>query len=246
VCSNSRSLLVLSCSQRKRPDPNLLPAIERYDGPTFRVLRRFLKEQPLAPLDIFILSAKFGFIPHNQPIPNYDQRMTRLRAQELQPHVIVELRDILSSQPYQKLCICMGKDYLWALDGYDILVPSTMPIKVVNGSQGKILADLHSWLYGKSPSLRQRLQTKVSNGKVHIRGIEVGMTPAQVLEKARLALKERQGDPTSYHSWYVLVDGQRVAPKWVVSQLTGLPASSFHTEEARRLLQQLGIQVCMV
>jgi len=31
-------LLILSCSQRKRPDSGLLPAIERYDGPVFRVV----------------------------------------------------------------------------------------------------------------------------------------------------------------------------------------------------------------
>jgi len=37
-------LLILSCSQRKRPDPSLLPAIERYNGPPFQVLRRYLRE----------------------------------------------------------------------------------------------------------------------------------------------------------------------------------------------------------
>jgi hypothetical protein len=240
VCSNPRSLLVLSCSQRKRSDSSLLPAIERYDGPTFRVLRRFLKEQPLAPLDIFVLSAKFGLIPHNQLIPNYDQQMTQSRARELQPHMIAELRNILTSRPYQKICFCMGKDYLQALDGYDILVSS---ITAINGSQGKILAELHTWLYGESSSLSKKLQPRATNGKSHIKGIEMSMTPAQVLEKARRALKEGQGDPTNYHSWYVLVDGQRVAPKWLVGQLFGLPVSNFATDEARRVLAKLGVEV---
>jgi hypothetical protein len=39
-------MLILACSRRKRPDEGLLPAIERYDGPAFRVLRRFLREMP--------------------------------------------------------------------------------------------------------------------------------------------------------------------------------------------------------
>ena len=39
-------MLILACSRRKRPDEGLLPAIERYDGPTFCVLRRFLREVP--------------------------------------------------------------------------------------------------------------------------------------------------------------------------------------------------------
>jgi hypothetical protein len=51
----SRQLLVLSCSQRKLPNPEPLPALERYDGPAFRVLRKFLRESPSKAqiLDIF-------------------------------------------------------------------------------------------------------------------------------------------------------------------------------------------------
>jgi len=242
---NPRSLLIVSCSQRKRSDPGLLPAIDRYDGPTFRVLRRFLKEQPSAPLDIFILSAKFGLISHNQPIPNYDQRMTPSCAQELQPSVMSELRHILSSQSYQKFCICMGKDYLLALDGYNTLISSDLSIKVVASSPGKKLAELHSWLYGKS-SQQHTSQVVASNGKAYIHGIEVVMTPTQVLDIARCALAQGQGDPTNYQSWYTLVDGQRVAPKWLVSQLTGLPVSTFQAREARNVLQRLGIGVYRV
>lgn len=50
-------LLILSCSQRKRSTSNLLPAIERYDGPAFQVLRKFLREFPLEAesLDVYIL-----------------------------------------------------------------------------------------------------------------------------------------------------------------------------------------------
>ena len=135
--SNPRSLLIMSCSQCKRTEPSLLPAIERYNGPAFRVLRRFLKEQPSKPLDIRFVSAEFGLISADHPIPNYDQRMTPLRAQELHPHLVAELRHILSSWPYQELCICMGKDYYRALHGYDAFIPTNMVITIVTGSPGK-------------------------------------------------------------------------------------------------------------
>ena len=69
------------------------------------------------------------------------------------------------------------------------------------------------------------------------------MTPAQVFDIARCALANRQGDPTNYLSWYILVDGQRLAPKWLVSQLTGLQVSTFQAREARNVLQHLGIGV---
>lgn len=75
-------LLILSCSQRKRSDPGLLPAIERYNGPAFQVLRKFLRERPddTRRLDVFIMSAAYGLIPAEYPIANYDQVMTSQRA----------------------------------------------------------------------------------------------------------------------------------------------------------------------
>jgi hypothetical protein len=243
---NLRSLLIVSCSQRKRSDPGLLPAIERYDGPTFRVLRRFLKEQSSAHLDISILSAKFGLIPANQPIPNYDQRITLSRAQELQSGVITKLREILNSKSYQEIYICMGKDYYRALDGYNTSVSSKISIKVAVGSPGKKLTQLHYWLYGISSPKHSKSQVITTKGNAYIRGIEIVMTPTQVLDIARSALAQGQEDPTNYQSWYVLVDGNRVAPKWLVSQLTGLPVSTFQSREARNVLQNLGIGVYRV
>jgi hypothetical protein len=58
-----RYLLILGCSQRKRPDSGLLPAIERYDGVNFRILQKAKREEYLPEnLDILILSAKYGLI----------------------------------------------------------------------------------------------------------------------------------------------------------------------------------------
>jgi hypothetical protein len=243
VSSELRSLLIMSCSQCKRKEPRLLPAIERYDGPTFRVLRRFLQAQPSKPLDIFIVSAKFGLISADQPIPNYDQPMTLFRAEELRPQIIAAFKHILSGQSYQELCLCVGKDYLQALDKYDTVVTSEMGITIVAGSPGKRLAELHRWLYGSSLEREQFSHQAVSNGKVHLRGIDIDITSTQVLEVARRALLEGQGNPANYYSWYIQVDGKRVAPKWLVSNLLGLPLNAFTTGDARRLLMQLGIEV---
>lgn len=236
-------LLILACSQRKRSDADLLPAIERYDGPTFRLLRCFLRKEPLAPLEIYILSGKFGLIPGDYLIPNYDQRMTKMRSRQLQPEVIAKFEDILNAKSYQKLCICLGRDYFVALDKYDILIPSGLAVRIATGSLGKKLATLHDWLYGKPPELSPSRQAAVPQGKANLKGIEVVLTPAQVLDVARQALAEGKGNPASYQSWYVLVGDRRVSPKWVVSLLTGLPVSDFHSSAARRMLQQLGVEI---
>lgn len=51
--SESRNLLIVACSKRKRLDSSLLPAIERYDGSTFRTIRRFLRLKPSEVPDIY-------------------------------------------------------------------------------------------------------------------------------------------------------------------------------------------------
>ena len=63
------------------------------------------------------------------------------------------------------------------------------------------------------------------------------------MDVARFAIAEEWNIP-EYQVWYVQVDDQQVPPKWLVSKLTGLPVNAFHTNEARRVLHQLGIEVC--
>lgn len=242
VNSESPYLIIIACSRRKLFDTNLLPAIERYDGPTFRLLRRFLRDQPSASLDIYILSAKFGLIPSDYLIPDYDEKMTRDRSRQLQPLVIAKLKNILNAKPYQQLCICLGRDYFLALDKYDMLIKSGLVVRIATGSLGKKLSSLHDWLYGKPPELSPSLQA-AGPGKASIKGIEVVLTPAQVLDVASQALVEGKGKPGCYQAWYVLVGDRRVSPKWVVSLLTGLPVSAFHSIAARRMLQQLGVEI---
>jgi hypothetical protein len=235
----------MACSQRKRPDPGLLPAIERYDGPQFQVLRKFLFEQPVEvqSTDIFILSASFGLISANYPIPNYDYKMSPQRAHELQPKVICELEQVLQANQYTELFISLGQNYWQVLAGYEGLVPAKTKVIIAQGSQGGRQAALRRWLYNGLTEHPNGHSVIAQQGKARIRGREIALTPEQVLNVARQALAEECSDPTNFQSSFVLVDGQRVAPKWLVSQLTGLPVNSFHTGDARRVLQQLGVEV---
>lgn len=75
-------LLLISCSKRKRADYKLMPAIDRYDGPAFYVLRRYLREIDDRHLSVYILSAEFGIINVQKLIPYYD-RLNGLRASGL-------------------------------------------------------------------------------------------------------------------------------------------------------------------
>ena len=244
ISSKSR-LLILSCSQKKRSSPGSVPALERYDGPAFRVMNKFIRvcsSEAQLP-DTYILSAKFGLISADEPIPHYDRRMTPQRIKELQQPTLSELKQILNGKQYQEFFISMGKDYLRVLDGYKLLTSTNLDVTVSQGSMGCKLAELRNWLH-KNVSVPPDDYTKVAKpGRASLRGIEVTLTPEQIMEKINDALAKGNNIP-KYQIWYVQVGDKRVPLKWVVNQLTGLPVSAFHTNEARRVLQHLGVKVC--
>lgn len=70
-----RRLLLISCSATKREGAGVMPALTRYDGPKFRVLRKALAEG-IDPPTIRILSALYGIIPPDYPITEYDVELT--------------------------------------------------------------------------------------------------------------------------------------------------------------------------
>ncbi|MCP4539438.1 MAG: hypothetical protein GY832_20060 [Chloroflexi bacterium] len=59
--------LILSCSQKKRLEPG--PAYLVYDGPYYRILR---KHGPPWPVDVYVLSAKYGLIPDVRQARGWD------------------------------------------------------------------------------------------------------------------------------------------------------------------------------
>src|SRR5437016_1765236 len=110
-------LLLLACSRRKRPDEGLIAAIERYDGPAFRVLRRYSRGTDDCGLAIYILSAEFGLIHAGKRIPAYDRRMTTERADALRPSITAAARAAIDRHDPARILICAGKVYLRAIEG---------------------------------------------------------------------------------------------------------------------------------
>jgi hypothetical protein len=137
-------LLILGCSKRKRTDGKSLPAIDRYDGPAFRVLRRYQNLTRDNGLCVYILSAKFGLISAKKPIRAYDQKMTLRRAHDLQASVAAAVKKAILDHEPSQVFVCAGKTYLKALG---ILVDNEPRISVASGGQGKKLACLKSWLH---------------------------------------------------------------------------------------------------
>lgn len=137
-------LLLISCSNRKRADYKLMPAIDRYDGPAFYVLRRYLRETDDHQLRVYILSAEFGIINAQKRIPDYDRLMTHSRARELREQTTRSLRLILQRTHCTEVFVCAGVVYEEAID-----IPylkQTVPVQVAARGQGPKLSSLHGWL----------------------------------------------------------------------------------------------------
>ena len=146
-------MLILSCSARKRPDMGLLPALERYDGVNFRVLRK-AKREGYCPrnLEILILSTKHGLLEPHTPIEDYDLRMTPRRAAELRPVVHGVLSERTRVGSYAEVFLNVGSVYLGAFE--DWMIPSRQDLNVIvaSGGIGHKASQMRSWLLEKARS----------------------------------------------------------------------------------------------
>lgn len=129
------TLLVQSCSNRKRESRSPLPAVERYDGYFFRIVKKAIDEGALREdIDIVILSAKFGLLDIEDDIPMYDRKMTSQRAEELREDVVSSLVTRVQTDEYDTLVVNMAKEYEQAIAG----VNSQLEIGVKRISGGGI------------------------------------------------------------------------------------------------------------
>jgi hypothetical protein len=145
VASRDR-LLVLACSQRKTAAQGILAAIDRYDGPAFRVLRKYLRNNSDRTLVVLILSAKYGLIGSDCAIPYYDRRLSHALAERMRPQLLKSVRRVLESRPWQEVALCAGKEYRLALGGIAELIPDGAQFDLLGGGLGKRLAALRDWL----------------------------------------------------------------------------------------------------
>lgn len=139
-----RRLLILSCSAAKRPDAGLLPAIERYDGPRYRILRRYLRTHPGTELDVWVLSAEFGLIPGGEPIPTYDRVLTRARAAELAPQISAALPR--AAGDHAAAFVVAGAAYVGALARCCGGIRPGFVLRVAPGGVGAKNGHLKRWL----------------------------------------------------------------------------------------------------
>jgi hypothetical protein len=141
-----KALLLIACSNRKVKTQKLIPALERYDGGTYRVIRKMQREIGFPRnVEIKIVSAKLGLIDASERIPYYDQRMNKQRAKELGPKVHKELRKYIAKNRISEIYIDLGSDYLPVIE--NLIVPSKIELLMAQGRIGERLRLLKEWLF---------------------------------------------------------------------------------------------------
>lgn len=146
------NLLLVSCSASKWNVPAEIPAIIRYDGPLYRVLRSYLRTYGWPhPLKLAVLSAEYGLIGGLAPIRMYDRRMTYERAKELEGQVLGTLKEWANA--CETLTVICGRDYLQPLSNC-IRGAGFKNIEIADGSIGRKLQFLHDYLQQRPSSRR--------------------------------------------------------------------------------------------
>lgn len=146
-------LLIVACSATKNPVVEPIPALERYDGVAYRVIRRWQHDHRIQAdqLAILILSARYGLISADPCIPTYNDRMTVSQAIALRLQVRRALETHLAARGlYQATCICLGQDYWKALD-LELFHPYLGVVTRTEGGIGVQLRQLKHWLWEVQP-----------------------------------------------------------------------------------------------
>lgn len=147
MCSGRAYLLIVACSQRKRSTPGLLPAIERYDGVHFRVLRKARREGYWPKnLDVLIVSAKYGLLDLDTAIENYDLRMTLEQAMLLKPLVVSMLAAQVKSKTYAEVFLNVSKTYCVALEYWNVSLSRDTTVVYASGGIGQRASQMRHWL----------------------------------------------------------------------------------------------------
>ncbi|GAA0278006.1 hypothetical protein LNAOJCKE_5609 [Methylorubrum aminovorans] len=166
-------LLVLACSSTKRPDPDRIPALARYDGPLWRTLRAADPDGRCA--KVAFLSAHYGFRDAATPIADYDARLTQDLADRMiaggvttrwprppsprRPdtcgiHPGAEIASLARHgvEPFEEIALVGGRLYVDVMHalvrGFVDMdsVRREARVNVINGPIGRMRQELRAWL----------------------------------------------------------------------------------------------------
>jgi queuine/archaeosine tRNA-ribosyltransferase len=134
-------LLIIACSAKKKQESKLSRAIELYDGPAYRVIKKQLGKRFSQPV-VWIISAKHGLIDADTLIYSYDAKITRENIGELKDSIESFVKRFAPLDRFDRIFIWAGKRYLSLLPQSLLTFPKT---RVADGYIGQKLNQLKRW-----------------------------------------------------------------------------------------------------
>ncbi len=132
--NKEKRLLIMACGKVKKQEPG--KAINVYDGPSFKMVRGYLKSRNNH-LDIKILSAKYGLIDYKDKISPYDLKLDMSSA---------EIYRVVFRSDFQKYAESYKEIFVLGGEPYQFVVPKELSAERANGKIGEQLSQLKSWL----------------------------------------------------------------------------------------------------
>ncbi len=166
-----RKLVIVSASFKRRRLPNEpIPALERFDGVSFRVLRKYLREGKLKNTDVAIVSLEHGILLSNDAIlydkptlsrgtkgsgtwqsdPGFDNEQT----EKLRYGNLSQLRSIIDRGKYAEIYVNLGRKFMTLVDGFEKMTDS--PVVYATGKgMGPKAQHMKNWILAHEQRTKQ-------------------------------------------------------------------------------------------
>ena len=146
-----KNAIIVAASARRKKEPiKSIPALDRYDGIFFRVIKKYLREGKLKNTDIIIVSEKLGVLLQYERIPYYEPTpgkwgpiKDKEKIKESRRRNIAKLTKILKN--YSTIYVNLGKDYLKLIEGFDGLTEGRIVFAAGKGLGPKAL-HMKKWI----------------------------------------------------------------------------------------------------
>ena len=143
-------LLILGPSYRRNPSPEPLPAIERYDGLFYRIVRRNMDKMKEKGIDIIIITEDLEVatpetkLPYKPPVGNKWKTLPpTTRDLEKIEKLRNQVLELVKSRRYDEIFIALNKHYQALLPD---LTPYTKKIIATSKGLGSKAKSLKEWL----------------------------------------------------------------------------------------------------
>ena len=143
-------LLILGPSYKRNPSPEPLPAIERYDGLFYRIVRRNMDKMKEKGIDIIIITEDLEVatpetkLPYKPPVGNKWKTLPpTTRDLEKIEKLRNQVLELVKSRRYDEIFIALNKHYQALLPD---LTPYTKKIIATSKGLGSKAKSLKEWL----------------------------------------------------------------------------------------------------